>query len=221
VVFTTAQERVELVVPVGDLELLTADERAGLGWYSPVYGRVEPCLTVRVAHAALAPMWLVSVFGLAPNNPIEAVELVPVWAEAGALAHALALRITRAATNDQVVFAHPAGDDPHRALWRAASLETNARLLFCRTACDGSTTRIGLVDGSRLRAGGRSGVLLETPRQVRDLHVELARHAGDGSTLIEPRLSGARTDVRLQVAGRELAITADRRGAGRSSANLL
>ena len=42
---------------------------------------------------------MVTVFGLNAANPIDDVETLPVWTEAGALAHSLALRISRARRN--------------------------------------------------------------------------------------------------------------------------
>ena len=43
---------------------------------------------------------MVSVFDFDPGNPVAEVDSVPVWAEAGVVAHATAIRITRAASVD-------------------------------------------------------------------------------------------------------------------------
>jgi Heparinase II/III-like protein/Heparinase II/III N-terminus len=158
--------RAGLVVPQGVLERFSADATTGLGWHSPVYGRVEPTTTLRVSHEGSGPFWIVSVFDLDPRNPVSDVVWVPVWAEAGTLAHAVALRITRDYSIDHVLVAEPASDG--NRLWRVGEIETDARLLFFRSVLDCSLSCAGLVDGSVLRVQGR-----------RDLQLALAAVAAD------------------------------------------
>jgi hypothetical protein len=125
-VFTHACDRpvrVGLVVPQGLLEEFSADEETGLGWHSPVYGRVERTTTVRVSQSGSAPFWMVSVFDLDSDNPVAEVDWVPVWAEAGAIARATAIRITRAASVDHVLFAEPSEDTEHLTAENAESAE--------------------------------------------------------------------------------------------------
>jgi hypothetical protein len=97
---------------------------------------------------------------------------VPVWAEAGATAHAAAIRITRATSVDHVLFAEAAehalqpaaaaSSAAKREFWRVGEIETNARMLFCRTNADGLHS-IAMVDGSMVRTSGRAGVRLRLP----------------------------------------------------------
>jgi Heparinase II/III-like protein len=204
VTFTRDGERVGLVVPHGLVEVLVGDVASGLGWYSPAYGRVDPSTTVRIGHSGGAPFWMMSVFDLNPDNPVGAVECVPVWAEAGAITHAAALRITRAASVDYALFAEPATGD--RGTWRVGEFETDARLLFCRVTGDRPVARVALVDGSLVRTPGRRGLQLALPRVVPDLHIDFSADA---------RAAGAVSGARLTVAGCEQPIAVDRRSAPR------
>jgi hypothetical protein len=193
---TQGGQRVGLVVPQGRLEQFVADEETGLGWYSPVYGRIERTTTVRLSHSGTAPFWMVSVFGLDPENPVVDVDWVPVWAEAGALAHGRAMRISRATSVDHVLFAEPSGQDltaqaaslaedrlfcagsanaaeePMAGTWRIGDLDTNARMLFWRATREGAVTRLALVDGSMVRGAGRRGFHVALPRIEPDFFID-------------------------------------------------
>ncbi len=200
-------ERVGLSVAEGTVAAFCGDERTGLGWCSPVYGRVDRTTTLRIVHEGTAPFWMMSVFDLDRDNPVAVVEWVPVWADAGALAHAAAIRVTRARSVDHVLFAEPAvavvghGDpgrhrgadaaarhptDPAR-LWRVGDVETNARMLFCRSTADGSFARVALVDGSLARAGGRRGLDLALSRDVPAFCTDQAANAGPTNRQQRPR----------------------------------
>ena len=102
-------EQASFHTPHGLVESLCADE-SGLGWQSPVYGRVEPATTIRVTCGGRVPLWIVSVFGLDPDNAVEAVDTLPVWAEAGVLDHSTSVRITRRSAVDYLLIAEPAAD---------------------------------------------------------------------------------------------------------------
>jgi len=176
--FTAAEaphDRVGLTVAEGTVDAIVADPESGLGWCSPVYGRVDRATTVRVSHTAAAPFWMVSVFDFDPRNPVADVDWVPVWAEASAFDHAAAIRITRASSVDHVLFVEPAavgadGERPSGAgrapLWRVAEVETDARLLFHRATADSAVDRLAFVDGSFARAAGRRGFDITLPQIV-------------------------------------------------------
>ena len=101
-------------------------------------------------HSGAAPFWMVSVFGLDASNAGRRRRLVPVWAEAGALAHARRRSASRAPTSvDHVLFvrrAAPTGADEPRATWRVGEVETDARMLFCPH--EDRPDASALVDGS-------------------------------------------------------------------------
>src|SRR4029077_2482149 len=83
-----------LAVTAGIVDWFAGDEATGLGWCSPVYGRLEKSTTVRGTHEGKAPFRIASVFGLDPANPVSSVE----WLSD------TTLRITRAQSTDEVVF---------------------------------------------------------------------------------------------------------------------
>jgi hypothetical protein len=217
---TTRGESVSLFVPHGRLETFTGDDASGLGWCSPVYGRVREATTIRIAHDGSSPLWVASVFDLNGDNPIRHVEWLPVWAEAGALAEAAALRIDRANGTDYTLFAERAADatanatgapraaraDHRSATWRIGEFETDARMLFCRVDANGHVVRVALVDGSLVRAGRRR-LQLALPRVAPDLHLDLS---GDA------RVAGPAFGARLIVGGLERPIAIDRRAGPRA-----
>jgi uncharacterized heparinase superfamily protein len=174
-VFTTATDRAQLVVPRGFIEAFAGDETTGLGWHSPVYGRVEPSTTLRVRMDFHAPSWIVAVFGLNPAGELLDVETVPVWAEAGVLEHSIALWISRAGSTDHVLIAHSTG--AAGSTWRVGEVETDARVLFWRHEANGLLTRVAMVDGSVVRAGGR--LRLALPRRAPDLYLDELRIAAE------------------------------------------
>jgi hypothetical protein len=201
-------DRAELFTPGSVMEAVSGDSETGLGWHSPVYGRVEPATTIRMTHTGAAPLWIISVFGWDPDNAIVAVDTVPVWAAARVLDHATALRITRTTSIDYCVIAEPAGVTS--ASWRVGEVETDARMLFYRMRGEGQMARLALVDGSIVRAG-RRGLHLQLPQAAPDLHLDVSelRTHGDAATL-QARLSGTASGARLIMDGEERPIAAER-----------
>jgi hypothetical protein len=208
--FRAMGERVEMVVPHGLVELFAGDD-TGLGWHAPVYGRLEPSAAVRISHTGSAPFWMATVFGLNAANPIADVDTLPVWAEAGALAHSLALRISRTAGTDYLLLADPAVDaaaSPHG--WRLAEFETDAAMLFCRTDADGRLTRAAMVDGTRMRCASGARVALALPTAAPHLHLDLCGE--------EARLSGPSGGARLLVGSEAVPVAVERRSTARGRA---
>jgi hypothetical protein len=212
---TTEGAQAELAAAYGQMERFSGDEAAGLGWHAPEYGRVEPATTLRVTCEGAAPMWIVTAIGLNPENPIQSVEHVPLWAEAGVLGPSAAVRVTRAASVDYVLVAHPV--DSADPTWRVAEFETDAHLMFCRVDGNRRLTRIALVDGSRMRTTGRRRVQVALPRLVTDLHVDLGTGGAEPIRIAEARVSGPGFGARVFVGGRELPLAVERRSAPRSS----
>jgi hypothetical protein len=142
-------ERVGLSVPDGIVERFSGDAETGLGWYSPAYGRVDPTTTVRVTKEGTAPFWMVSVFDFDRDNPVADVDWVPVWAEAGAIDHGTAIRITRARSIDHVLFAEPSSG--RKLLWRVGDVETDARMLMYRASVGRPLACLAAVDATTAR----------------------------------------------------------------------
>lgn len=157
VAFAAGTERVGLFAPEGRIDLLRGDEETGLGWHSPAYGRVEPAATVRIVHEGQAPFALVTVFDLNPSDPVTAVDWLPVWAEAGALARSAAVRIGRSGSTDYAAVAESASDAA-RPAWRVGEFETDAHALCLRTGRTGEVARVAMVDGSFVRGTGRRAI---------------------------------------------------------------
>jgi len=104
VILSAGGEQVQLAIAQGSVEVFRGDRAAGLGWHAPVYGRVEPATAIRITHGGNGPFWIVSVFGLDPDNAIERVDHAPVSAGAGTLSRSTAVRISRAASTDYCLF---------------------------------------------------------------------------------------------------------------------
>ncbi len=198
------------------VERFSGDGDTGLGWHAPVYGRLEPATTVRVTRRGSTPLWIVSVFGLNQENPVNGVDMLPVWAEAGVLAQSTAMRITRRSSIDHLILAEPAAESAHT--WRVAEFETDARMLFCRIADGERMTRVALVDGSVVRSSFRHGVQLVLPGVVSDLHLDMnGIRATHGVEDVRARMAGPGFGATLLVAGVEQAIAGERRAAPRTS----
>jgi Heparinase II/III-like protein/Heparinase II/III N-terminus len=166
-------DSVALSVPEGRVDAFSGDDRTGLGWSSPAYGRVDRTTTLRVAREGEAPFWLATVFGLDRDNAVVRVDWIPVWAEVEAVAHATAMRIERTRSIDYVIFGEPSegvastradvnlritrpsARESTRPLWRAGDVETDARMLFYRSTWQRPIACIGVVDGSVVRDGRR------------------------------------------------------------------
>ncbi|HZR22946.1 MAG TPA: alginate lyase family protein [Vicinamibacterales bacterium] len=226
-VLTASTERIGFFSTTGTMDVFCGDSGSGLGWYSPAYGRVDPTRSIRVSGEGTGPFWLTTVIDLNKENPVVDVDTVPVWAEAGALAHGTALRIAREASTDYLLIAEPGPkgpglrddepDDrragpfgPAASTWRVAEFETDARMLFCRTYHERRVTRVAFVDGSLVRSSGRRGLHLVLPSVVPDLHLDLS------GANAEARIAGPAFGARLLVGGRETSVTPERRAAPRT-----
>ena len=174
-VMLSASRSVRMFAPQGQIDVLQADQPSGLGWYSPAYGRVEPATTIRIAQRAQAPFWIATVFDLAAAQDLRSVEFLPVWAEAGALASSIGLRLSRASSTDYVLIAEASGESS--STWRIAEFETDAHMLFVRTAMERHPDRIALVDGSIVRSTGRHTMQVALPARAADLYLDPSRRA--------------------------------------------
>ena len=73
--------------------------------------------------------------------------------------------------------------------------------------------RIAMVDGSFVGTSGRRPFELALPREVPDLHLDLA--AADEAPFPEARLSGPAFGARVELSGREVAVAIERRSTAR------
>jgi len=163
-------QRCDLVVPSGVVERFVGDADSVLGWYAPVYGRMSPATTIRVSAGSDAPFWVVSVFGLDPLNRVKSAEFLPIEAPAGALDHGVGIRIAREKSIDNVAIAE-AADGTRSTIWRAGAIETDAHLVFWRTAPGRQMFKVALVDGSLARVFN-SGLQVALANPVPHLHMD-------------------------------------------------
>jgi hypothetical protein len=200
---TAGSERTRLFVVGGRLECVHGEATSGVGFCSPAYGRIDATHAIRATSDSDPPIWFVTAIDLNVDNPVVRVEPMPIWAEAGAIAHGTAVRLTRAGSIDYMLRAEPNDGQA----WRVAEFETDARVLFCRTERGRRVTRLALVDGTFARTSGRTALQLQLPGMAPDLYLDLTG---------EPRIAGPSLGARLVVNGRELAMLRERRSSPRS-----
>jgi hypothetical protein len=102
---------VSLAVHGGALELFVADEETGLGWHSPVYGRLEPAATLRISNTTELPACIVSVFPLNRANDLLATEVVT--AQSADREPALRIALDRTESIDHLQFGPHVGFERH------------------------------------------------------------------------------------------------------------
>ena len=139
------------------------------------------------------------------------METLPVWTEAGALAHALALRISRAAGTDYVLLADPADTSAaHTRSWRLARVRDRCRDVVLPYGREGRLTRAAMVDGARMRFAGGSRVWVTLPAPApTSIWICLANEA---------RLSGSSWGARVQVGSQAVPVAVERRSCARGRA---
>jgi uncharacterized heparinase superfamily protein len=152
------QDRVELFAPTGELEHFVADSGLGLGWLSPVYGRIEPGSTLRIAQTVAAPAWSLSIFSMKTNNPVSGVEcLTPgddargcdVWPPKRL---GCGVRIVRERSIDYALVVEPAAAGAPK-IAAFDEISTDARACFCRVV-QGHVTDVSLVGGAQVTVNG-------------------------------------------------------------------
>ncbi|RPJ71280.1 MAG: hypothetical protein EHM24_12900 [Acidobacteria bacterium] len=160
-----------LVLHGGHVECFGADEEAGLGWCSPVYGRLVPCTTIRLrgdGPGTLRPVF-VSVVGWTSGRGTPVITLIPGEIDGRVAAgddDSIGVRLERHGTDHLLLFARrpprmPGADAPGEAGSRPAvaafdtggeRIETDARFLHvARRRLDGSA-RLALLDGGHVRS---------------------------------------------------------------------
>jgi hypothetical protein len=151
--FARRRACVSFVASDGPIESFRGDERSGLGWHSPVYGRVEPATTLRVSRRGSTPFWMVGVFGLDPRNAVLDVHTLPRSTDARASASELRARITRTSSTDYLAIGGPGID-----AIGIGDLETDAAMLFYRATPGHPVAQLVFVDGSSVRPRSGDGV---------------------------------------------------------------
>lgn len=183
----SATDCVGMLVPEGAIDVFMGDEATGLGFFSPMYGRIDSSTTIRITKRANGSFWVVTAFDLNPLDPIVAVECLPIWSEAGSMRHGTALRMDRGTSTDYVMVAEAVDASVHSA-WRVAEIETDAAALFCRFSRGHKLTRVALVDGSFVRESARPGARLTLGGMTKAFHSDRSGIEGYPSCAASPAL---------------------------------
>jgi hypothetical protein len=158
------------LVSVGAQTDFMAGDEGGYGWMSPVYGRVEPSLALRLTARRTSPFAVVSMFGTGHLDEAPSVERMPVEHEVAG-ADVLALCIRSGFHTDIVVFGYREPLLPERApgsepslgttfpqtedgktVMRVGDIETDARLLCVQFDGDAEAPRVVVRDDGYARS---------------------------------------------------------------------
>jgi hypothetical protein len=180
-----------LLYDSGEVWLAQGDEKSGLGWYAPVYGRLQPTWAARVTRQASAPFvtltWLAAGRGAVAGPTLE--RIVPTADPAGA---AIAARVIDAGRS--AVFLVRPGEPSSRDTRACGVLayQSDARVLHYAEA--GRLLTLDLVDASHALALRDEWISVAAGDQVRDLHLAFAGDTLDVQASAPPaqlRLQGA------------------------------
>jgi hypothetical protein len=190
-----------LAVPDARVDVFRADSSSGLGWYAPVYGRVEPAATIRARAEGTAPFWIVTTVDAADANEEGVTSRLEVLA-VGEAGDPVAIRTRRGDVSD-VTICRAA---PSREMLTVAldsrhqhAIATDARLVHARVLEPGRITRLYLVDASVFRFDGAAPLTLTTASPIADLAVDLP--AG-GEPVLQSSVEGLEVSLSFGVRGR-------------------
>ena len=173
-------------------------DAAGIGWWAPVYGRLEPALTIRCSGIADAPFsWVTAI---AAGAAAEGLESHPVDLAAGAPDddwHRAAARLAWNGGTALALFATPltgtAPSAPPRRIQRIAAPDgefiTDARAAFLQFSGNGDPACLVALDCSLVQWTGRGAFHVSPSPGERDLHRD-RRALGELSRAAAPRPVG-------------------------------
>jgi hypothetical protein len=158
----------------------------GLGWWSPVYGRLEPALTLRLAADIAGPTTLVTV--IAASELPAALDVAPlefdIQDQAGTDSSSRAWHVAAvsvAGRDDRHVVAFATAVHAGRTTAPVYRVETefgtlvsDAHVTFLRLSARGEPVSIVIVDGMGVRWTGPGAFAIDLPSPAEDLHLDLA-----------------------------------------------
>ncbi len=147
-----------LVCPDADVEveLFRGQEMdPRLGWCSPAYGPLLPTWSIRVGGWVVAPASRVFVIVDSPRRPVvELISCEPQHSIAGEVEPAIGIRVRTGNVTETVLFTRrgdvPLPVPPPVRRWRAAGIETDARVLCWRDDTEQSRAVL-VIDGTMAR----------------------------------------------------------------------
>jgi Heparinase II/III-like protein/Heparinase II/III N-terminus len=179
-----------LLHDTGKVYLARGDERAGLGWFAPVYGTLIPAWTAEIEHQAIAPYALVTWIGAGADDGAPSLERLAVACDSDY--GAIAARVT-AGDRTSIFLTRPG----RTASVKASSVtvldcKTDGRVLHYETVAETSIV-LDLIDASYARARGEDWLNLEADTPFAELHVGVIDDVLDLKAFDPParlRLSG-------------------------------
>ena len=189
-----------VTVAAATLEVLQADPATGLGWASPVYGRLVPATTLRAIVERAAPTWLVTTVEAGSNGlagyalPAEVLASDPAETAAATTRHpgGCTVSLFRARPGETVTVVADRR--------RGHAITTDARALHVRLAEPGRLELACLVDASFMRLEGPEPVTITAGGPLSDVMVRIppdgdpvvtsAAGARDVAVLVDRTVSG-------------------------------
>ncbi len=136
---------VELAPCGAEVELVRGDEATGLGWQSPVYGRLVPCTTVRLAAAGSLPLVVVSVFAERGDAPVTVDRVLPATEVPESEDDSVAIRLGVEGRIETVLFTSPGRE--RRFDLPEGTLTTDARFTWLTSGAGHSPQLRAAVEG--------------------------------------------------------------------------
>jgi hypothetical protein len=165
-----------LAMPGVATDLFRGDEKTGLGWVAPIYGRLTPATTLRGTSERNVPFWMVTTVDVGTPRLHEAVTslLDVVSSEPGGSASAV---LTRHARGAEVTMFRAGREratltvavEPRRGI----ALTTDAAAIHVRISTGGRLERVCLVDATVFRLDGPAPVTIASAVPVPDVDVRL------------------------------------------------
>ncbi len=153
----------------------------GLGWWAPVYGRVEPAPTLKMKADVRLPASIVTAIAAGLSARSLHVEQLPVAADAEDGWHRTGVMVSDGTLRRIALFATPLPDTgkdapraPYRAVTPDGTLATDARVAVLCVSNAGEPLTLSLVDGQAARWTGAPPMTLRLPAPAADLHLDIA-----------------------------------------------
>jgi uncharacterized heparinase superfamily protein len=187
-----------LAICSATIDVFRGDGETGLGWVSPVYGRVTPATTFRAEVERRAPFWIVSTIETGPTRVSAGttcfLDRAPADPDASRCAVLTVgpdrLEVTgfcAARRREAVTLGLDDRGTP--------GITTDAAAFHAQVSPDGRLTRVQLVDATTFRFDGAEPVTISCPRSI-DLDVRL-----DGRGVPTVASAGPTRQVRVTVEG--------------------
>jgi hypothetical protein len=152
-----------LVSPHERYELFRGtNDESGLGWWAPVYGRLEKTTSLRATRLGGAPFSMVTAIVESGDEPdiemienVERTEVSPQEPESDSEENAVGFRVKTAEWTDTLLFSWRSRETTSprslAAPWRIGDIDTDARVLCWRDTPEQPAAAVVLIDGTFAR----------------------------------------------------------------------